>query len=194
MTTRTEIQSDEPSVVEDQFETLLRALLSRIRKVDIDSLPIENANVCLSIDQIVSQYSDKLRAISKISEASALDDAREKIIDSKNFGGLGLQGVSYPSKEQQNEALFLIESWLEAITSREQSISYLSCRTSSAPGVRPMTAAQKIFAQHVIGEKPRNGLAAGDVVRVGVDWILSSELSWGVRVKQAIAILLNANG
>lgn len=183
MATRTKTQPTGLTVVGNQFEIQLRALISRLKQVDLDSLQIENGDSELSIDQTVSRYSDALRRISKTSEAEALDDAREKIIDSKNFGGLGLQGVTCPSQEQQNEALFLIESWLEAITSREKSLNYLSCRTSSAPGVRPMTAAQKIFAQHVIGEKPRHGVAAGDVVRVGVDWILSSELSWGVCVK-----------
>jgi len=48
-----------------------------------------------------------------------------------------------------------------------------------------MTLAQKIFAQHVIGEMPSYGLKAGDVVRVGVDWILASELSWSVRLNKA---------
>jgi hypothetical protein len=186
MATHTETRPTELTVVENQFEIQLRGLLSHLKQVDIDSLQIEKADSDLSIDQIVLRYSDALRSISKTSEAEALDDAREKIIDSKNFGGLGLRGVTSPSQEQRDEALFLIESWLEAITSREKSVNYLSCRTSSTPGVRPMTAAQKIFAQHVIGEKPRHGLAAGDVVRVGVDWILSSELSWGVCMKNLI--------
>jgi len=193
MTTSTKTQPAELAVSENQFEAQLRALLFRVRKVEVESLQLENTCTPRSIDQIVSQYADTLRAASKTPEAGALDDAREKIIDSKNFGGLGLQGVLSPSLEQQNEALFLIESWLEAIKSREQSVNYLSCRTASAPGVRPMTAAQKIFAQHVIGEKPRHGLAAGDVVRVGGDWILSSELSWGVCVQQSTVEPWNAN-
>lgn len=181
MATHTETQPPVLTGVEHPFESQLKDLLSRSRKLDIAALHVGNVNAELSIDEIVARYAERLRSISKIAEADALDDVREKIIDSKNFGGLDLQGVSSPSKAQQSEALFLVEAWLEAINSREKSLNYLSCRTSAAPGVRPMTAAQKIFAQHVIGEKPKNGLAAGDVVRVGVDWILSSELSWGVR-------------
>jgi hypothetical protein len=43
-----------------------------------------------------------------------------------------------------------------------------------------MNLAQKIFAHHTIGGCPIEGLAIGDVVRVGVDWIIASELSWSV--------------
>ncbi|KAK5046836.1 hypothetical protein LTR84_007190 [Exophiala bonariae] len=179
MATQTEAPLAALTVVDHTFGTQLRSLISRARKLDLDALKIESAQSESSIDVVVLRYSEALRKISKTTEADALDDARGKIIDSKNFGGLDLRGVTKPSAEQQSEALFLVESWLETITSREKSLNYLSCRTSSVPGVRPMTAAQKIFAQHVIGEKPKSGLAAGDVVRVGVDWILSSELSWG---------------
>lgn len=193
MATHTETQPPVLTVVEHPFESQLKDLLSRSRKLDIASLHIENADAEPSIDGIVARYAEGLRKISKTAEANALDDAREKIIDSKNFGGLDLRGVRSPSKEQQSEALFLVEAWLETITSREKSLNYLSCRTSAAPGVRPMTAAQKIFAQHVIGEKPKHGLAVGDVVRVGVDWIISSELSWGVRANDSRMFFLTAN-
>ena len=37
-----------------------------------------------------------------------------------------------------------------------------------------MNLAQKIFAHHAIGGCPIEGLAIGDVVRVGVDWIIAS--------------------
>jgi hypothetical protein len=188
MATHTETQLAALTVVDHTFDTQVRNLISRARKLDLDALKIESAQSELSIDEVVLRYSEALRKISKTAEADALDDAREKIIDSKNFGGLELRGVTKLSAEQQSEALFLVESWLETITSREKSLNYLSCRTSSLPGVRPMTTAQKIFAQHVIGEKPKHGLAAGDVVRIGVDWILSSELSWGVCGKKLVAI------
>ena len=42
-----------------------------------------------------------------------------------------------------------------------------------------MTLAQKIFTQHALGSKQaEHGLSLGDVVRVGVDWVIASELSW----------------
>jgi aconitate hydratase/homoaconitate hydratase len=41
----------------------------------------------------------------------------------------------------------------------------------------PMTLTQKILYAHAI-KPPRNGLIAGDVVRVKVDWTIASELAW----------------
>ena len=41
-----------------------------------------------------------------------------------------------------------------------------------------MNLAQKIFALHSLSTLPASGLSTGSVVRVGIDWILASELSW----------------
>src|SRR4051812_40872727 len=105
MTTYIGTSSTMPNVIENQFESQLKALISRSRNLDLDSLRIGNTNLELPLDEIVSQYSEGLRRISNTAEADALDDAHEKIIDSKNFGGLDLRGVKNPSQEQQREAL-----------------------------------------------------------------------------------------
>ncbi len=41
----------------------------------------------------------------------------------------------------------------------------------------PMTLTQKILYAHAI-RPPRNGLRAGDIVRIKVDWTIASELAW----------------
>ena len=41
----------------------------------------------------------------------------------------------------------------------------------------PMTLTEKILYAHAI-RPPRNGLRAGDIVRVKVDWTIASELAW----------------
>lgn len=41
----------------------------------------------------------------------------------------------------------------------------------------PMTLTQKILYAHAI-QPPRNGLRAGDIVRIKVDWTIASELAW----------------
>ncbi len=41
----------------------------------------------------------------------------------------------------------------------------------------PMTLTQKILYAHAI-RPPRNGLRAGDIVRIRVDWTIASELAW----------------
>lgn len=170
---------------QDQFEGQLRSLLLRVRGVDSQTLPLPaRQNPGDTIPNILSRYTDALNQAGKSGEAEALQQVHEKVVDKTSFGGLGLDGVKPASAQQHAEATFLIEAWLEAINSRERAKDYLSCVTSPAAGTRPMTLAQKIFAQHVVGEKPVHGLAAGDVVRVGVDWILASELSWAVRYLQ----------
>ncbi len=48
----------------------------------------------------------------------------------------------------------------------------------TAPGRNlPMTLTQKILYAHAI-RPPRNGLRAGDIVRIKVDWTIASELAW----------------
>ncbi len=42
---------------------------------------------------------------------------------------------------------------------------------------RPMTLTEKILYAHAI-RPPRNGLQAGDIVRIKVDWTIASELAW----------------
>ncbi|OAP59168.1 hypothetical protein AYL99_06466 [Fonsecaea erecta] len=185
METTTVTLQSVPDTRDDAFESRLRDLLSRTRKVDVAALdlsPQKSSNSSSSIPAVLLCYAEALRDAHLTPEAEALDQVREKALDKKAFGGLGLQedednNDSTATSAQQSEALFLVEAWLEAVNSRERAQNFLSYRTSPAEGTRPMTLAQKIFAQHVIGEKPENGLAAGDVVRVGIDWILASELS-----------------
>lgn len=123
-----------------------------------------------------------MKQAGKVPESEALAQVLEKVIDSPNFGGLGLGSsrTTEATPQQVSESLFLVEAWLDSVTSAERAKGFLSYLPSAAPGTKPMTLAQKIFAQHVIGDKPAQGLVAGDVVRVGVDWILASELSWAV--------------
>lgn len=42
---------------------------------------------------------------------------------------------------------------------------------------RPMTLTEKILYAHAI-RPPRNGVQAGDIVRIRVDWTIASELAW----------------
>ncbi|OAL40034.1 hypothetical protein AYO20_00452 [Fonsecaea nubica] len=186
METLTETLPPSHNTQRDEFESRLRDLLSSTRKVDVTTLnlSLNPGSSPKSIPRVLLRYADALRDAGHKPEAEALDLVREKALDKKAFGGLGLRDEeeedgTATTPAQQAEALFLVEAWLEAVNSRERATDFLSYRTAPAEGTRPMTLAQKIFAQHVIGEKPPKGLAAGDVVRVGIDWILASELSWG---------------
>jgi homoaconitase/3-isopropylmalate dehydratase large subunit len=162
------------------FQDELRHALVNIRSIDLAGLDIDESVNSKSIPELLSQYSLALEKGGKAAEAEAFSHVREKVIDSTAFGGLGLKNDTAATQSQQAEALFLAEAWLEAINSHEKARNYLSSRPAPATGTKPMTLAQKIFAQHVLGQKPEGGLEAGDVVRVGIDWILASELSWQV--------------
>ncbi|KAJ9620752.1 hypothetical protein H2204_012162 [Knufia peltigerae] len=169
--------ADQPT---DNFESQLQGLLSRCRNIDSKSLPLVSSDSVPSIPSALSRYIGALKQAGKVPESEALAQVLEKVIDSPNFGGLGLGSsrTTEATPQQVSESLFLVEAWLDSVTSAERAKGFLSYLPSAAPGTKPMTLAQKIFAQHVIGDKPAQGLVAGDVVRVGVDWILASELSW----------------
>ncbi|KIX06230.1 uncharacterized protein Z518_04205 [Rhinocladiella mackenziei CBS 650.93] len=180
MATIIETQNRAASVdLEDQqFESQVQALLARIRGIESPAIKLDSERSASTIPGILSQYSDALKEAHKTAEGEALDHVREKVVDKKSFGGLGLVDATPATPAQYAEVLFLVDAWLEAINSKERAKSFLSYRSSPAEGTGPMTLAQKIFAQHVVGERPSRGVKAGDVVRVGVDWILASELSW----------------
>ncbi|KIW24169.1 uncharacterized protein PV07_09899 [Cladophialophora immunda] len=178
METTTETLQSAPETRGDEFESKLRDLLSRTRKVDLTALNLSPEKSSNGIPAVLLCYAQALKEAHHAPEAEALDQVREKALDRKAFGGLGLHDDDTATPAEQSETLFLVEAWLEAVNSRERAQNFLSYRSSPAEGTRPMTLAQKIFAQHVIGDKPGKGLAAGDVVRVGIDWILASELSW----------------
>ena len=188
MSTATETQHEAPSNQPETggFDSQIRDVLSRIRNIDLAALSSEASR---TIPATLSLYSDSLKNVQKSAEAEALNQVREKALDRKAFGGLGLDKTTVATPTQQAEILFLVEAWLEAINSKEQARDFLSYQSSPTKGTRPMTLAQKIFAQHVVGDNPDSGLTAGDVVRVGIDWVLASELSWQVCIRPLTTFL-----
>jgi hypothetical protein len=102
------------------------------------------------------------------------------VVDKKAFGGLGLGRSGPATPSDYEEVLFLIEAWLESLNSQEKATTQLSTVDVRSAETKPMNLAQKIFAHHTIGGCTIEGLAIGDLVRVGVDWVIASELSWSV--------------
>ncbi|EAW15355.1 aconitase family protein [Aspergillus clavatus NRRL 1] len=94
----------------------------------------------------------------------------------RDLGGLGLGAISRATVQEESEILFLVSAWLEALNSADRSRSMPPPLPSRPRGRRGMTLSEKIFAMHAIYG---NGcVAPGDLVRVGVDWVLASEASW----------------
>ena len=111
-------------------------------------------------------------------EAEALTDVYGISTLSTDFGGLGYNTNAQLDQKEEAEALFLVSAWLEALNSADRSKAPATHLPSRPEGRRSMTLSEKIFAAHDIDR--RGEVKPGDVVRVNVDWIMASELSWKV--------------
>ncbi|TVY45091.1 putative aconitate hydratase [Lachnellula subtilissima] len=175
--------SDDGHVLGNTFLTQVLALLKQIRGVDIAvvdsntpsqfSIPVSG-----SIFQVLSTLCTALSTTSRHREAETFKYVLAKCVDSKSFGGLGLSKQSILQEEDRSNALFLVEVWLEALNSQDRVNDSPSTIATKSHRTKPMTLSEKIFAHHTIGGCPVEGLKAGDVVRVSIDWVIASELTW----------------
>lgn len=131
-----------------------------------------------TVPSLLKVLSSSLSSASLGSIATIIDFILDKATDSPSHGGLGIDHTSPTTPSQYTELLFLVSAHLTSLNARGKSRAYLS--TLSAPGsdTIPMTLAQKIFAQHALSPISATGLPVHSVLRVGVDWIIASELSW----------------
>lgn len=174
-----------PELVSSHLDNLLQ-ILEEIREIKILSPDRANGDGVQPTERETESLLDQIQHIALVladaghpAEAAAFRDVRELATLSTDFGGLGL-GLLCDDLSQQDtsELLFLISAHLEAVNSAERARSPshpLSCRPQERRG---MTLAEKIFAAHDIDQ--RGEVRPGDVIRVDVDWILASELSWKV--------------
>lgn len=112
-------------------------------------------------------------------EAEALLEVYELATTPADFGGLGLaEHVQVISEPDVAEILFLVSAQLEALNSAERAKIPLKPLSSRPAGRRGMTLSEKILAAHDVDRKGE--VRPGDIIRVDVDWIMASELSWRV--------------
>ena len=129
-----------------------------------------------SITTTLTGFATSLNTLNHVKEATVIDLVLEKAIDSPSHGGLGVDPKTPPPSSTHDEVLFLISAHLTTLLAPNR--DYLSTIPQPHSSTHPMTLAQKIFSQHVLGHCPPTGLTVGSVTRVGLDWILASELSW----------------
>lgn len=151
--------------------------LKERRSVDTEELKSTTYD---SIPDGLLQLAKKLDEQSKSVEAETIRNVHEKACESPNFGGLGLSLSKDLTEADYDEVLFLVEAWLESLNAYEKAVPSPQTSSTKSGEVKPMTLAQKIFAQHVVGGCDSTGLQLGDVVRTNVDWVIASELSWEV--------------
>ena len=113
-------------------------------------------------------------------EAEVLREAQELSILSPDFGGLGLSSspTTFLTPEDEKSILFLVSAYLESLNSQDRAKSIPPPLSSRPAGRRGMTLSEKIFAAHDV--EKRGVLKPGDMVRVDVDFIMASEISWAV--------------
>ena len=108
-----------------------------------------------------------------------LEEVVQRCTSHPDFGGYGMaiDGELHP--QEQGDVLFLCSAYLEAMKSAARAQSKPRPLKERPAGRRGMTMAEKIFAMHDVSRK--GYVEPGDIIQVDVDWVLASELSWGVR-------------
>lgn len=132
----------------------------------------------------LKSVTDVLLTNNQLREAEALSNVSSLAVLSPDFGGLGYSPDMHLDTQQEAEIVFLVSAWLESLNSVDRSKSLSKPLTSRPEGRRGMTLSEKIFAAHDIDQK--GFVTPGDVVRVSVDWIMASELSWHVSLSKSV--------
>ncbi|KAL3428551.1 hypothetical protein BDV09DRAFT_201521 [Aspergillus tetrazonus] len=165
------------------FKAQVLSLLDRERAMEpasIQHVLTDDNTQSSSIPSLLSAIAMTLESNLYTAEATALNDAVERITANKNFGGLGIRDdqAALICKAAYASAAFIVEAMLLSLSAELSSRKFLPSSGLSR-AARPMTLAEKIFVQHLVGSNTvQSQLKAGTVIRVGLDWVLSSELSW----------------
>ena len=163
----------------EEFHEALVSLLQTIGNIDDDAAALTTEHLASSETGSIPNTLSTLTALLRPAHPAAADAlvlVLEKTKDPPSHGGLGITISTSPSREDYEDVLFLISAHLTALTQTPP--SFTSTISDSLSETQPMNLAQKIFALHSLSVLPSSGLHTGSVVRVGVDWILASELSW----------------
>jgi aconitase B len=114
-------------------------------------------------------------------ESEALGEAYQHCITKSYYGGLGLAKDQIFSENDNSEVCFFVSAYLEALNYQDRAESPIPSLQTRPAGRRGMTLAEKIFAAHEVTHKGE--VKPGDVIRLDVDWVIASELSWSAMDK-----------
>ncbi|PYH96148.1 hypothetical protein BO71DRAFT_186014 [Aspergillus ellipticus CBS 707.79] len=127
----------------------------------------------------IQTLADVLSTVGKISASEALTHALHLCKEDVELSGLSLSPDRPLSDSDREQVCFLVDAWLRASTYSQAQTILTPPETPETPH-RPMTLSEKIFTHHLLSDNESVGVKAGDVIRVSVDWIIASELSWMV--------------
>ncbi|KAJ1942529.1 hypothetical protein GGF37_003077, partial [Kickxella alabastrina] len=114
-------------------------------------------------------------------EANIIELAVRRVLDSSELNGWGIRtkdlGGSASTSEIGDAIVRAVIPYAEGLNVEDRSapVATLSERPS---GRRGMTFCEKIIAHHAIGLAAPGDVKPGDMVCVGVDWTIASELTW----------------
>ena len=148
----------------------LSHIVSSTRGIDIDY------DATQSLFPDIKTVSQQLKDKTYTREANILLEVFEKCTGPKNFGGLGLDEKIELNESERREVLFLCEAWLESLNAVDRQSEQPTPLETRPEGRRGMTLTEKLFAMHDV--QPQGSMKPGQVIRVAVDWIMASELSW----------------
>uniref|UniRef100_C9K7B9 Aconitase AMT8 n=1 Tax=Alternaria alternata TaxID=5599 RepID=AMT8_ALTAL len=112
------------------------------------------------------------------------------VVTEQELGGLGISGKSWEEVDEHtlHEIKFLTDAWLTAAESRAAARHLPQPLKQQDTRRLPMNLAEKILAHHAFSVPRRERVVAGDLLRVSIDWVIASELSW-VGMKHSVTSL-----
>jgi hypothetical protein len=129
---------------------------------------------------------DALTTFGQPAIALSIQEALQQATSSPDFGGYGLSASQSLSAEEEAQIKFLLGAYIEALNCADRAQHAPIPLTERPAGRRGMTLTEKILAMHDVSRK--GWVAPGEVVQVDIDWVLASELSWGVRTLSLFAL------
>ncbi|PYI32536.1 aconitase family protein [Aspergillus indologenus CBS 114.80] len=135
------------------------------------TIPLDSEILVISSPtELLTHLAAELDASGRSADASTLRYVHDLCYTETERGGL-----EFPETPGLQD---LLEAWLESLNSVERTRGLPSPLSVRASSTRPMTLAEKILAHHAFSLPSAEGLKGGDFIRVTVDWIIASELSW----------------
>ncbi|KAL4884497.1 aconitase iron-sulfur domain-containing protein [Aspergillus karnatakaensis] len=153
--------------------------LADVRGIVVEEQSQQNPISCF--ESLFTSLCKSLEAIGRHTESPTLQHVFDISQTSTDRGGLALTSTdlsSWPQPAQLDSVHSLIDAWLEALNATESTPKLPAPLTKKAPTTWPMTLAEKILVQHAFSLPSPHGIKVGELMRVSVDWVIASELSW----------------
>ncbi|KAJ5610280.1 aconitase family protein [Penicillium lagena] len=144
------------------------------KECDTDNEELAYGNFVAVLDAFINLLKNQ----DKPNEADAIQRTKDIALESKSHGGLQIDLWKALEPSACDALAFWVEAWLQSLSSAEKSRQLLRPLSTRPVQRRGMTLTEKILAHHSVDPIASNGLTAGDFVRVTIDWVAASEISY----------------